>query len=464
MTTSYGASVYVSYARKDEEQYGAVAKLYEAFEDQWVCLKVDADVVKPRESFKDFIEEIGKADCIVVMFSEAYFKSFYCMLELTRIMETGNAGTRILPIFIDSSFRLDNKQRQLKAHWEQRVSQWREPYDATECAEEYGSEQECQAIVDQCDAIFSEFAFDQAYHVEKLVEESFSSIIKASKILYFNKCKDNPVFKQATSYFTKCSDEVKLVLRSQLDEQDITLTNDNVISYLVQNRLHSLLDIIAKSQASISSPESKKALGELLKHLLPLMIDPSYVEDFKTERGLAKIIAVPYAKKLSAEILMASADHRALNVEVRTRSDRTRALETIPGAYHLNVPPEGGDGDEQNQVYNMEQDLLNQRGDQGSFRVDLFEVSLFEDFASYERPADSYTQKRRQRKINKGLEREAYHYYWIMPFNADQSWQAFANEVQRRYPKIIILELDTDEDKEDNEDDLLYPLPQLISY
>ena len=80
MKKAYGASVYVSYARTDEKRLGVVSNLAQAYESSWVNLKVDKDVLQPRESFKDFIEELGKADSIIVLLSDAYFESFYCML------------------------------------------------------------------------------------------------------------------------------------------------------------------------------------------------------------------------------------------------------------------------------------------------------------------------------------------------------------------------------------------------
>ncbi|BCG65539.1 MAG: hypothetical protein methR_P3384 [Methyloprofundus sp.] len=469
MNKAYGASVYVSYARKDEQQFGTVAKLYQAFAADWVSLKVDEYVMQPRKSFKDFIAEIGKADCIIVIFSEAYFKSFYCMLELTRIMECGNVKDkkRVFSIFLDD-VRLDDKQRQLKSHWETNYTNWKKPYDEVECdktyAEEYGSEIECKAIVDNYDDIFSCFAFDQAYHLDNLYNEDFAETIQWSKQCYFNACASNPIFNEAIKHLLTCSDRVKTALEEQISDNSVGLTDAKIIACLVDGHPADLLQIIANVQGAQKSLADKQSLAKLLKLLLPLLFDPAYVSIFKAQRESANMVKIPYALPVTAEVLMASADSRELELYVKKAQTRGGFDESMPGKYHLGSPPESGENMTQTLANDMEQHLKNLTGDSNEPSTLLMQNHLFKAFVRT-RPGKTYSNAVQQRRINSALAKAPAHYYWIMPFGKGDVWNNFAQEIQEHYPKIIVLQLEDENDaKEEAEDELFNTMHSAINY
>ncbi|GLT22982.1 hypothetical protein GCM10007933_24430 [Zoogloea oryzae] len=92
--------VYVSYAWKAEEDSGVVAALETALAGQGVELVRDVRRVGYGESIRAFMDEIGAADQVVLVLSEAYFRSPYCLYELRAVAEHRDFRRRVHPIVL----------------------------------------------------------------------------------------------------------------------------------------------------------------------------------------------------------------------------------------------------------------------------------------------------------------------------------------------------------------------------
>lgn len=112
--------VYVSYAWKAEEDSGVVAALETALAAQGVELVQDVRRVGYGESIRAFMDEIGAADQVVLVLSEAYFRSPYCLYELRAVAEHRDFRRRVHPIVLagcglhDPLWWID-----IVAHWEE---------------------------------------------------------------------------------------------------------------------------------------------------------------------------------------------------------------------------------------------------------------------------------------------------------------------------------------------------------
>ena len=112
--------VYVSYAWKAEEDSGVVAALETALAGQGVELVRDVRRVGYGESIRAFMDEIGEADQVVLVLSEAYFRSPYCLYELRAVAEHRDFRRRVHPIVLagcglhDPLWWID-----IVAHWEE---------------------------------------------------------------------------------------------------------------------------------------------------------------------------------------------------------------------------------------------------------------------------------------------------------------------------------------------------------
>lgn len=96
-------SVYVSYAWKEEEQNRLVDKLELACADRGIELRRDKNNIGYGDSIRQFMDQIGAAGYVVLVLSEAYFKSEYCMYELCRIHENRDFRKRVNPIVLDGT-------------------------------------------------------------------------------------------------------------------------------------------------------------------------------------------------------------------------------------------------------------------------------------------------------------------------------------------------------------------------
>jgi hypothetical protein len=96
-------SVYVSYAWKEEEQNRLVDKLGEACAAREIELLRDREQIGYGDSILQFMKEIGAGGHVVLVLSEAYFKSEYCMYELRQIYENRDFRKRVYPIVLSGT-------------------------------------------------------------------------------------------------------------------------------------------------------------------------------------------------------------------------------------------------------------------------------------------------------------------------------------------------------------------------
>lgn len=104
-------SVYVSYAWKEEEQNRLVDKLGEACAARGIELRRDKTSIGYGDSIRQFMDEIGAGGHVVLVLSEAYFKSDYCMYELRQIYENKAFRQRVNPIVLSETRFHDPKDR-----------------------------------------------------------------------------------------------------------------------------------------------------------------------------------------------------------------------------------------------------------------------------------------------------------------------------------------------------------------
>lgn len=118
--------VYVSYAWKEEAQKPLVAKLAQACADRSIKLCYDRNGMRYGDSISQFMKTIGAAEHIVLVLSEVYFKSEYCMDELCQIYARGNFRKRVSPIVLaGTSFHKPKEGVGYLQHWEQQIDELR---------------------------------------------------------------------------------------------------------------------------------------------------------------------------------------------------------------------------------------------------------------------------------------------------------------------------------------------------
>ena len=69
------------------------------------------------------MNEIREGTFVVVLFSEAYLKSFNCVYELAGVLNHTDYMKRVFPIVIDETVRGENKYKELANYWESKKAE-----------------------------------------------------------------------------------------------------------------------------------------------------------------------------------------------------------------------------------------------------------------------------------------------------------------------------------------------------
>lgn len=110
--------VFVSYAWKSAPSVELVNDLEQAFEGRPLRLVRDRSDIGYRESFRRFMEHLGRGSCIVVVISKEYLESESCMFELTEIHSRGDLRDRVFPIVLDEAIYKARTRLRFVKHWE----------------------------------------------------------------------------------------------------------------------------------------------------------------------------------------------------------------------------------------------------------------------------------------------------------------------------------------------------------
>ncbi|MBL7813531.1 MAG: leucine-rich repeat domain-containing protein [Saprospiraceae bacterium] len=131
--------VYFSYAWNDKdnpEREAIVEDLYQNLKSAGFDVRRDKEDAGYRASIRNFMQEIGQSDCIIVAISDKYLKSENCMFEMYEIyrnskLDKGAFYDKIFPIRVESIAL--NKPKVLMDYfkfWEEKEKEWAELIDA----------------------------------------------------------------------------------------------------------------------------------------------------------------------------------------------------------------------------------------------------------------------------------------------------------------------------------------------
>lgn len=482
MGVSFGGTAYVSYSRKDENSHQVVTQLTDAFKDEWVDLKVDANEVRVRESFDEFIKEIGEADCVIVIFSEDYFKSFYCMLELAHVMKHGDASKRIFPVFADDNYRFDGSKQRWINHWEAVRDDWFGDSPPSEPDKVFGSKAECQLILDQLGASFPDSICDASFfdnfgrRQAATIPNCNNNLLTWVKDTYYQRFSNSANFDDSRAHLENCSEDVKRAIKAQVGNNVPANVNDQ-LAYLCKIPPPELLSIFFKinkemNKTSLSEDISRKychELSTLLKKLLPSLFSPAYVPKLREICNCedeVSIIEIPHATMVAAELLMAGVDEREADFIVK---DTPNKRQLYPGRFRLRLPPEGGS---ESPTKDVDDDLANQLAldsDLALQVIDQCDSYLFTDLAETQGGKEDYDDDQRRELIQLALdekrELDEPRLYWVLltTRKVNQArWDNISKHIQTYYPQIVLLSLGGDFEQQKSEIKLFMKLKHIM--
>jgi len=127
MSENSSLSVYVSYAWETERQNPIVEKLEVACRENDIQLLRDNNEIEYLDSIDKYMRELGAGNCIIIVLSDNYLQSKYCMFELLEIHKNKDFHQRVFPIVLKDT-RIYSAEEWLDhtQYWEQKEQQLQE--------------------------------------------------------------------------------------------------------------------------------------------------------------------------------------------------------------------------------------------------------------------------------------------------------------------------------------------------
>ena len=96
---NYENAVFISYAWGGEREE-MVNQIDQALQKRGLKITRDKRDLGYKGSIKQFMEQIGQANCVIVVVSDKYLRSPNCMFELVEIADNKQFHDRIFPIVL----------------------------------------------------------------------------------------------------------------------------------------------------------------------------------------------------------------------------------------------------------------------------------------------------------------------------------------------------------------------------
>ena len=116
--SDYEQAVFISYAWGGEREE-IVNQINEALKKRNIQIIRDKRDLGYKGSISEFMERIGRGNCVIVVISDKYLRSPNCMFELVEIAEGKQFHDRIFPVVLNDANIYDPVKRiEYVKHWE----------------------------------------------------------------------------------------------------------------------------------------------------------------------------------------------------------------------------------------------------------------------------------------------------------------------------------------------------------
>jgi len=116
--SDYEQSIFISYAWGGEREE-IVNQIDQALQQRGIKIIRDKRDLGYKGSINEFMERIGRGNCVIVVISDKYLRSPNCMFELVEIAEGKQFHDRIFPVVLaDANIYDPIKRIEYVKHWE----------------------------------------------------------------------------------------------------------------------------------------------------------------------------------------------------------------------------------------------------------------------------------------------------------------------------------------------------------
>lgn len=116
--SEYEQTVFISYAWKGESE-GIVDQIDQALQARGIRILRDKRDLGYKGSIGEFMERIGRGNCVIVVISDKYLRSPNCMFELVEIADGKQFHDRVFPVVMNDANIYDPLKRiEYVQYWE----------------------------------------------------------------------------------------------------------------------------------------------------------------------------------------------------------------------------------------------------------------------------------------------------------------------------------------------------------
>lgn len=245
----------------------------------------------------------------------------------------------------------------------------------------------------------------------------------------------------------KTNDDLKSSLLASLEKDFVK--EEQLLNHLKQLTVSDLIKLVLEAKNKTPDSDKHPILGQFLHQMLPKVFDPLLSQKIKKMRqGTSEIISIPYATKVSAELLMADTDNREpLFERVDIGSTGVEGQELVPGKFMLSMPPESGSDGVQQQYRDIVYDLYTKTGRKPEQACrDIYSYLHDEIVPDYELDVSDYEEVKEDVKdrLQWKVENNQPSYYWVMslPTNDEtlkQERMELAAYIKNEFPQVSLL-------------------------
>lgn len=169
-------NIFLSYNRLDSDIADSLDNYFKNID---VVLLRDIRDVGFRGSIKGFMNRIGKSDYVLMLISNEYIKSEYCMYEATELLNSHEFENRILPVTTDNSRSIFNRKtrEQYYEFWKNELLDVEEQLSRHTNLDFIEQKKKIERIYNNLDLFFSKIADLNTISYEDLKSQTYLPIL-----------------------------------------------------------------------------------------------------------------------------------------------------------------------------------------------------------------------------------------------------------------------------------------------
>ena len=177
MANNLNPNIFLSYAWANSD---IADEIDSDFKSIGIQFKRDVRDLEYRKSIKEFMQQIGKSDFVLMIISDEYLRSMNCMYEITELLNTHEFKERGLPIVIDNATHIFNPVNRTEYYtfWKNKMDEANRNMRRFTNVDTIDYVNRCRRIYDNLPDFFQRITDLNVSTYQKLKNENYRELLK----------------------------------------------------------------------------------------------------------------------------------------------------------------------------------------------------------------------------------------------------------------------------------------------